>query len=74
MGVEVFSGETNFILIRCKMPNLAKKLINKGIIIKDLSGDWLDGFYRISIGLPEENDAFLSEISSIKSNYDPFVY
>lgn len=74
LGVEVFPGETNFILIRCKIPNLAKKLLDKGIIIKDLSINWLDGFYRISIGLPEENDAFLLEIGNIKTNYDPFIY
>ena len=48
-------------------------LMDKGIIIKDLSTDWLDGFYRISIGLPEENDAFLFEIGNIKTNYDQFL-
>ncbi|MEA3457682.1 MAG: aminotransferase class I/II-fold pyridoxal phosphate-dependent enzyme [Candidatus Thermoplasmatota archaeon] len=74
LGIEVFPGEANFILIRCKMPNLAEKLVDKEIIIKDLSGNWLNNFYRISIGLPKENDAFLSEIGNIKTNYDPFVY
>ncbi len=73
LGVEIFPGEANFILIKCKIPNLAKKLRDKGIIIKDLSIDWLDGFYRISIGLPEENDAFLLEIGNIKTSYEPFI-
>ncbi len=74
LGIEVFPGEANFILIRCKTPNLAEKLIGKGIMIKDLSDDWLNGFYRISIGLPKENDTFLLEIGNIKTNYDPSIY
>jgi len=63
-GIEVFPGSTNFILIKSKIPDLGKKLMDSGIIIKDLSEEWLNGFYRISIGLPEENDALLSTIKN----------
>ena len=73
LRVEIFPGKANFILIRCKIPNLAKKMIDKGIIISDLSINWLDGFYRVSIGLPEENNAFLLEIGNMKTNYDQFL-
>jgi len=61
-GIEVFPGHANFILIKSKVPDFARKLMDSGIIIKDLSEEWLNGFYRISIGLPEENDALLSII------------
>ena len=64
-GIEVFPGSTNFILIKSNIPDFARKLMDSGIIIKDLSEEWLNGFYRISIGLPEENDVLLS---SIKNN------
>lgn len=74
LGVEIFPGKANFILIKCKISNLAEKLRDKGIIIKDLSSDWLDDFYRISIGLPEENDAFLLEIGNITRNYVQYEY
>jgi histidinol-phosphate aminotransferase len=63
-GIEVFPGSTNFILIKSKIPDFARKLMDSGIIIKDLSEEWLNGFYRISIGLPDENDAILSIIKN----------
>jgi histidinol-phosphate aminotransferase len=64
-GIEVFPGSTNFILIKSKVPDFGKKLMDSGILIKDLSEEWLNGFYRISIGLPEENDALLSIVKKI---------
>jgi len=63
-GIEVFSGSTNFILIKSKNSDFARKLMDSGILIKDLSDEWLGGFYRISIGLPDENDALLSIINN----------
>jgi len=65
IGIEVFPGSTNFILIKSEIPAFGKKLIDSGILIKDLSEEWLNGFYRISIGLPEENDALLSIVKKI---------
>ena len=64
IGIQVFPGSTNFILIKSKLPDFGKKLMDSGTIIKDLSEEWLNGFYRISIGLPEENDALLSIIKN----------
>ncbi|MEA1897573.1 MAG: aminotransferase class I/II-fold pyridoxal phosphate-dependent enzyme [Bacteroidota bacterium] len=65
IGIQVFPGSTNFILIKSNLPDFGKKLLDSGIIIKDLSEEWLNGFYRISIGLPEENDTLLSIIKNI---------
>jgi len=49
-GIEVFPGSTNFILIKSKIPDFGKNLMDSGIIIKDLSEEWLNGFYRVSTG------------------------
>ena len=65
IGIQVFPGSTNFILIKSKLPDFGKKLLDSGIIIKDLSEEWLVGLYSISIGLPEENDTLLSIIKNI---------
>jgi histidinol-phosphate aminotransferase len=64
-GIEVFPGSANFILIKSKVPDFEKKLMDSGILIKNLSEEWLNGFYRISIGLPEENDILLSIMKNI---------
>jgi len=64
-GIKVFPASANFILIKSKVPGFAKKLMDSGILIKNLSEQWLNGFYRISIGLPEENDTLLSIIKNI---------
>jgi histidinol-phosphate aminotransferase len=64
-GIKVFPGSTNFILIKSKLPDFGKRLMDAKMIIKDLSDEWLEGFYRISIGLPEENNALLSKIRKI---------
>ncbi len=62
IGLQVFSGNTNFILIKTEIIDFAEKLKEQGILIKDLSDEWLNKYYRISLGLPEENDVLLSII------------
>jgi histidinol-phosphate aminotransferase len=62
IGIIVFSSKTNFILIKTDIPDIAIKLKEAGILIKDISDEWLQGYYRISIGLPGENNSLLSTI------------
>jgi len=64
-GVRVFPGKTNFSLINTKIPDFAVKLKEAGILVKDLSDEWLDTYFRISIGLPEENELLISTIKKI---------
>lgn len=64
-GIQVFSGNTNFIFIHTKIPDFTLKLKKAGILVKDLSDEWLDDYFRISIGLPEENRLLLSIIKKI---------
>jgi len=65
IGIQVSPGSANFILIKNNLPDFGKKLMDAEIFIKDLSDEWIEGFYRISIGLPEENNILLSVIKKI---------
>ncbi|HPE87390.1 MAG: aminotransferase class I/II-fold pyridoxal phosphate-dependent enzyme [Bacteroidales bacterium] len=65
IGIQVFQGSANFILIKSNLPDFGKRLMDAEILIKDLSDEWIEGFYRISMGLPEENNALLSIITKI---------
>lgn len=65
IGYEVFPSNTNFLLFRSNIPDLGLQLMEYEIIIRDLSNDWLNGFYRVSIGLPEENEAFLDIMNKL---------
>ena len=65
LGFEVFPSETNFLLIKSKIPELALKLKNKGILIYDLSSIYFNDFYRITIGNSNENDNLLITILKI---------
>ena len=65
LGLEVFESDTNFILIRSKISDLGEKLRQRGILIKDLSYEWLSGFYRITVGKNEENDILLKALGEI---------
>jgi len=65
LGCMVYPSNGNFLLVKSVIPDLARKLITYGMLIRDLSDDWLEGFYRITVGLPEENSMFLSAMRSI---------
>ncbi len=65
-GVEqVFPSQANFILFRCRDSRpLVAALLKEGIVVRDrgsLAG--LEGCVRVSVGLPEENELFLSALA-----------
>lgn len=68
IGIQVFSGKANFILIKTNIPDFGKKINNEKLSICDLSDEWIDGYYRISIGLCQENNKLLSIIKKISTN------
>jgi histidinol-phosphate aminotransferase len=67
-GIQVFPGETSFTLIKTNIPDFGKKLNDEKINICNLSDEWIDGFYRISIGHHEDNNKLLSIIRKICNN------
>ncbi|RMH80646.1 MAG: histidinol-phosphate transaminase [Acidobacteria bacterium] len=67
-GVEPFPSSANFILFRTYIPAdlLHKKLIEKGVLVRNFSYmEGLEGCLRVSIGKPEENDAFLEALEGV---------
>ena len=64
--VTVFPSDSNFILFRVAENgvSLFQKLMKDGVLIRDLSAHpRLRDCLRVTIGTPEENDAFLSQLS-----------
>ena len=65
LDLEVFENDTNFVLIRSKISDLGEELKQRGVLIRDLSNEWLSGFYRITVGKKEENDILLKALEKI---------
>ena len=69
-GLELWPSDTNFILFRVlekSAEGVHAQLLAKGILIKCLhrSGSALENCLRVTIGRPEENDAFLKELTEL---------
>ncbi len=70
MGLEVVPSQTNFILVRCNggAGKVTQELLQKGVIVRPMHAFGLgEGALRISVGLPEENQACLSALKEILS-------
>lgn len=63
MGLEVFDGEGNFILVYTEKP-LYELLLERGILIRDCQNfkGLTKGYYRIAVKSREENKILLREI------------
>ena len=66
--VEVFPSKANFILFRTpwEAGRVHRALIEEGVLIRDVS--YMDGLkrcLRVSVGTPEENDAFLDALDKV---------
>jgi histidinol-phosphate aminotransferase len=66
-GVTPFPSEANFILFRVpqgKGPRIFEGLRDRGVLIKDLSGQGglLADCLRVTVGTPEENQQFLQAL------------
>ena len=67
-GVTPFPSQANFILLRCDSQGADKVfrgLLEAGVLVKNLSpgGGILADCLRVTVGRPEENDAFLQALS-----------
>jgi histidinol-phosphate aminotransferase len=67
LGLEYIPSQTNFVLVRIgkNAPNVYEELLKKGIITRFMANIGLDDFIRVSIGLPEENKAFITALSEV---------
>ncbi|MEA3221660.1 MAG: histidinol-phosphate transaminase [Thermodesulfobacteriota bacterium] len=65
LGVHVYPSSTNFLLIKTKILDIAKRFKDIGVLISDLSSQLSPGFIRVSIGTREENDVFIAGYTKI---------
>ncbi|MGH3441610.1 MAG: histidinol-phosphate transaminase [Nitriliruptorales bacterium] len=64
--VEVFPSVANFLLVRTPVSDLFDRLLEQGVLVRDFSrAPRLDGCLRVTIGTPEENDAFLAALGAV---------
>ena len=67
IGFEVPPSQTNFLLALTPdgAGGLIEKLMNRGIIVRDMSPFGLVGAMRVSIGTSEENDRFIKTVREL---------
>ena len=64
MGVKAYKSGANFVFVSSKVDNLAEKLIDNDVLIRKFGGK-LDNYYRVTVGSPKENEAFLNAMKKI---------
>ncbi len=66
MGVATQPTRTNFVLIKHPASEeIYERLLNEGVIVRKGSDLGLGGFLRVTVGLPEENELFLSSLKKV---------
>lgn len=67
MNLFFVPSAANFILFKVGSNSeiIYKKLLSKGIVVREMSGWGLKGFIRITIGNSEENNLFITELKKI---------
>ena len=70
-GIRVHPSSTNFLLARAEIPDLVTRLRDTGVLVSDVSNQLPSGFFRVSIGTPEENDAFVNVLAQQIREYSP---
>jgi len=66
-GVRAFPSQANFVLIRTRRPGdaVCADLLSRGIVVRNFSrAPHLADCLRVTIGAPEENDAFLDALAA----------
>ena len=66
-GLHVVPGEANYLLFFCEVRELAEKLRNRGILIRDCRNNagLAEGWYRIAIRTEAENDRLLHALQEV---------
>lgn len=62
-GVTTWPSQANFVLVGEPVPNLFQALLDRDVLVRDVADQpRLAGCVRVTIGTPEENDAFLAAL------------
>lgn len=72
LNIRVLGGEANYIFFRCEVPDLAKKLRERGILIRDCGNfaGLTDGYYRIAVRTREENVRLIKALGALVNSED----
>jgi histidinol-phosphate aminotransferase len=63
LGVHVYPSSASFLLVRTDEPDVVAWLGDKGVLVADVSNQLPAGFFRVSVGTPGENDAFVDALA-----------
>lgn len=68
-GINVLPSKGNFLFVNAGRPSaqVADALIDHGVIVKPWKQPGYETFLRVSIGLPSENDQFLTALAAVLS-------
>lgn len=66
--LKVYPSQTNFLFVKCEVLNLAEKLAEKSIAIRDFSKE-IEAHYRISVGDKTENNILKAALNDIFKKY-----
>jgi histidinol-phosphate aminotransferase len=66
LDVDWYPSDANFVLFRPRSrPSIGvwKALVESSVLVRDVSGyEGLDGYLRVTVGTPAENDAFFDAL------------
>ncbi len=67
LGLSAVPSATNFILFRVgpRAPQVVQSLLKRGIIVRDMRAWNLAEYIRVTVGLPEENSAFVGALKEV---------
>lgn len=68
LSIEIYSSKTNFLLINTRIPDIIKKLTEKGVYVYDASNYFSSGYLRVTIGTEKENNYFIHVLENIINN------
>jgi histidinol-phosphate aminotransferase len=65
-GVEVRPSAANFLLLDTQRTDVFDRLLEHGVLVRDLSSAvGRPGTWRVTVGTPDENDAFLAALEAV---------
>ena len=67
-GVRVWPSAANFLLVELpgrEAQPICAALARQGVLVRDFTNSRLRGCFRVTIGLPQENDAFIAALAGV---------
>jgi len=67
LGIQAWPSQANFVLFQPAMPApvMAEALLKRGVIVRPLGGFYLPDHIRVTVGLPGENEQFISALRQV---------